>query len=464
MTTPIKYRKNPALGTDSKGYLLNAQFSKWAEDNFEGYEYNPNATLWLHATMNYNLEEWLGKENIFNDHHVNFYIGSGANYIFGRNFTFFRYRPTKIFDPMNEEELDSILDASYSFFIRNPDIFEQFRMRVERGVKEKIKEVNYNIIANGIFDPILKESFKLELKKTLQSGDYIYLRYMDDLLREFGYTAYYETEKSESFKGSPEKTNIAVFSEDYKNLEFAGYIKARKFNTPNDRYYAVKELGYDPSKMNKEKRFSFERLVSMSEFFYCPICGVEFFVEDREKFLNQIFKTGFIGCPDCKNKSNAIKNPKKPNEDYIVFHSNDLEETGYFYERYGVDLSAVDPYRLARDLSIGISRDKEFTAGHIHNGELVSALFIDTADCFSFDIVVSEQHRLKGLADELVKIAIFEYEYHKQVFEDAYQGSKYQYCIEVVNPIMKRLLEKKGFYVYEVSGYEGVCFMRRADD
>ena len=70
-------RKNPPLDTDKEGYLINAQFSKWGNENFPKYAkgYNPNATLWLHTTNASNLDRWLDNFSPKSGY-MHFYIGA----------------------------------------------------------------------------------------------------------------------------------------------------------------------------------------------------------------------------------------------------------------------------------------------------------------------------------------------------------------------------------------------------
>lgn len=153
-----------------------------------------------------------------------------------------------------------------------------------------------------------------------------------------------------------------------------------------------------------------------------------------------------------------------PLEDYTLFYEWELEDHDEFEDMYGIDPYSVDPYKIARDVRIGITRNKEFYAGHLHNGSLVSALFIDPQDCFSFDIVVDPMHQAKGLGDKLVDEAIDRFDDVERFWDwdDENAPESYEYCVEVVNPHMKRLLERKGFYVHETSTNGESWFMRRA--
>jgi ribosomal protein S18 acetylase RimI-like enzyme len=63
-------------------------------------------------------------------------------------------------------------------------------------------------------------------------------------------------------------------------------------------------------------------------------------------------------------------------------------------------------------------------------------------DSFSFDVVVHENHRRKGLARKLVQIAVKQFEQMKNAF-----GEDFHMKVYVVNPDMERLLKSMGFNV-----------------
>jgi uncharacterized protein YjbI with pentapeptide repeats/GNAT superfamily N-acetyltransferase len=156
---------------------------------------------------------------------------------------------------------------------------------------------------------------------------------------------------------------------------------------------------------------------------------------------------------------------KNPSEEYTLFYESERESSyDDFVDMYEIDPDSIDPWRLAREVGIGITRGKEFYAGHLYKGGLVSALFIDTQVCFSFDVVVDPAHQAKGLGAELVDVAIGEFDTAENYFDwdDEYAPESYEYCVEVVNPHMKRLLERKGFYVHETSTDGNSWLMRRA--
>ena len=154
-----------------------------------------------------------------------------------------------------------------------------------------------------------------------------------------------------------------------------------------------------------------------------------------------------------------------PSEEYTLFYEFEREDSyDDFVDMYEIDPDSIDPWWLARKVGIGITRGKEFYAGHLYKDELVSALFIDRQDCFSFDVVVDPAHQARGLGAELVDEAIDRFRVADLVWDwdDESAPEHYEYCVEVVNPHMKRLLERKGFYVYETSIDGNSWLMRRA--
>lgn len=136
------------------------------------------------------------------------------------------------------------------------------------------------------------------------------------------------------------------------------------------------------------------------------------------------------------------------------------DETGELQELaelHGLDIEDFDPWEVASEVDIGITGNKDFLAGHLYQEtesdppKLVSAVFASpiTSSCFAFDIVVLPEFQGKGLGNPLVDEAIAEYEDLSRLREEIFEDSKYEYCVNVVNPHAKRLLERKGFVVYE---------------
>ena len=76
--------------------------------------------------------------------------------------------------------------------------------------------------------------------------------------------------------------------------------------------------------------------------------------------------------------------------------------------------------------------------------EVVAALFTGyTQDvAFSFDVVVRHDHRRKGLARALVRMAVDQFDYLSNDYDKDFHMK-----IDVVNPNMERLLKSMGFEI-----------------
>ena len=102
-----------------------------------------------------------------------------------------------------------------------------------------------------------------------------------------------------------------------------------------------------------------------------------------------------------------------------------------------------DPYRLAQACGIRPSNVHDFLCGHV-NGKrkVVSALFCGVSgDTMSFDIVVDPEYRRLGLASDLVKVVIDEYESNREAVPDLVLQA------DAVNPNMQKILLGNGFKV-----------------
>jgi ribosomal protein S18 acetylase RimI-like enzyme len=137
---------------------------------------------------------------------------------------------------------------------------------------------------------------------------------------------------------------------------------------------------------------------------------------------------------------------ENPSAEYTLISASEMEDPDEFEYDYEINPETVDPWKVVFAVNLGVSSRKEFYAGHLFNGQLVSALFVAPTydECFSFDVAVLPEHQAKGLGAELVDEAI-------EVFEEyeLFKDEDFEYCVHVVNPYMKSLLERKGFQVIE---------------
>lgn len=112
------------------------------------------------------------------------------------------------------------------------------------------------------------------------------------------------------------------------------------------------------------------------------------------------------------------------------------------------------------DKFIRISSDKqaECVIGYDDGSgvaEVVAALFTGyNKETFSFDVAVHKDHRRKGLARTLVRVAIDQFEQLKDAYDKDFHME-----IDIVNPDMERLLKSMGFEVEKRLGRDHVTMV-----
>lgn len=113
-----------------------------------------------------------------------------------------------------------------------------------------------------------------------------------------------------------------------------------------------------------------------------------------------------------------------------------------------------DPWRLAQESGIHISRNKDFKIGFVDGDQLVAAMFdaVDD-DCYAFDTVVHPAYRSKGLGSRLIDAAIREYRDLEEAMPDI------KFCLDVVNPVAMHILKTRGFV--ETGREQGHVLMTR---
>lgn len=96
-------------------------------------------------------------------------------------------------------------------------------------------------------------------------------------------------------------------------------------------------------------------------------------------------------------------------------------------------------YNLAKDRGIYISNSKDllYVSYDTNIEKVVGALFRSYGTTYSFDIVVDSSYERAGIATNLVKIAISDYNEFKQ------HDRKLKMEIDCINPIMADILRRK---------------------
>lgn len=137
-----------------------------------------------------------------------------------------------------------------------------------------------------------------------------------------------------------------------------------------------------------------------------------------------------------------------------IYFSNDGSAWGA--EEYNIDEDELISlaYGFAKESGINILSDK-----NIHTvlydpyydlkddrSKFIGALWTtDNLEYFSFDIVIAPNHRGKKFADKLIDNALDEYKGKNYIYGEMNDGKELPLTIEVTNPIMEKLLQKRGF-------------------
>ena len=118
-----------------------------------------------------------------------------------------------------------------------------------------------------------------------------------------------------------------------------------------------------------------------------------------------------------------------------------------------IDYDAEDAVRkIARDRNLGITSDRELAlVAKDENGEIVGGAFISVdQDSYTFDVVVSKDVEGKGVGSKLLDAVIDPNKTISYEFSEMYPNAKIK--VDVVNPSMKKMLEKRGFQVEKQIG------------
>lgn len=131
-----------------------------------------------------------------------------------------------------------------------------------------------------------------------------------------------------------------------------------------------------------------------------------------------------------------------------------LDEDGEIDE---VTAKALD--KIARDRGLGITRDRDHaTVARDAGGDVVGGTYTSfDGDNYTFDVVVSEGAEGKGIASRLLDDAVQGFYEYQDINPDATM------LLDVISPVMRRALERRGFKVTEVVGNDGRVIMEPAD-
>tara|TARA_R110000824_G_scaffold78513_4_gene198105 strand:+ start:908 stop:5701 length:4794 start_codon:yes stop_codon:yes gene_type:complete len=142
-----------------------------------------------------------------------------------------------------------------------------------------------------------------------------------------------------------------------------------------------------------------------------------------------------------------------PTEEVVVIEGV-LDEDGEIDE---VTAKALD--KIASDRGLGITRDRDYaTVARDAGGDVVGGTYTSfDGDNYTFDVVVSEGAEGKGIASRLLDDAVQGFYEYQDINPDATM------LLDVINPVMRRALERRGFKVTEAVDNDGRVIMEPAD-
>lgn len=137
------------------------------------------------------------------------------------------------------------------------------------------------------------------------------------------------------------------------------------------------------------------------------------------------------------------------NENLNVSIENALDEDGE------IDHDADEVVRkIARDRNIGLTRDRNLSfIARDEDGEIIGGAYTSLEnDEYTFDVIVSREAEGKGIGSRLLdKVINPELSMGYDIY-DIYPDLKVK--VDVVNPSMKKMLEKRGFKVDDRIGQD----------
>jgi hypothetical protein len=215
-----KLRKNPYLETRS-GYLVNPQtmYSQSGEKSI----------VWLHTTYIENPDDW--RPDVFKPHGNNFYIGAGANTEFGNDLVFVKYKPRKIFDyeelfeydrsgrhvPSKSTEVQQFMDCLFEHLMQSDSETKNTFIDNHKGLVP---------LSSDVFSELHPDEIKTALRKGLYTSCFKFFEndYVQECLKKFGYTAYFESETMQGVDAPSDEINIAVLESDFDRVKIVGLV------------------------------------------------------------------------------------------------------------------------------------------------------------------------------------------------------------------------------------------------
>lgn len=151
---------------------------------------------------------------------------------------------------------------------------------------------------------------------------------------------------------------------------------------------------------------------------------------------------------------NFLLEQELTNSRYVFLYYN--YDDSELFEEYGLDVYDVEntANKIAMDGGVRILRDKNLTGVLVDTEKqrVIGGTWVtDDSDVFSFDIALDKEYQDMRLSHILIKIAIGEYHFLKDVYNDL------KIEVDVINPKLARILRDKfGFHVMEVIGKDRV--------
>ena len=136
------------------------------------------------------------------------------------------------------------------------------------------------------------------------------------------------------------------------------------------------------------------------------------------------------------------------NNRYVLLPYDEYNED---FEEYDIDeYEAADrALEIAKNGGVTILSDKRLSGILIDSklSKVIGAIWVsDGNDKFSFDIAIDSSYQNMGLSHILIKDAINEYQFQKDMYDD--MGEDFKMEVDVINPKLAQTLKNKyGFYV-----------------